>query len=98
MPPRAQAAPQAAGPTLAPESYWGTVMNMMKAGALALTLAFAAGTVALPVMADPAQTQRTEAEDLYHRGFYDQAMAKWTEQAAKGDAVAAYHLGVEYMD
>ncbi len=41
---------------------------------------------------------RTEGEDLYRRGLYSEAIAWWTEQAEKGDASAARHLGVEYMD
>ena len=41
---------------------------------------------------------RTEGEDLYRRGLYAEAIAWWTEQADKGDAGAARHLGVEYMD
>jgi len=74
-------------------------MNILKAAGLALALTLAGGAVALRVVADTStQPPRTEGEDLYHRGFYDQAIAWWTEQAAKGDAGAAYHLGVEYMD
>ena len=49
----------------------------------------------------PAQNSmsaRTEGEDLYRRGLYAEAIAWWTEQADKGDAAAARHLGVEYMD
>ena len=47
----------------------------------------------------PAQTAaRSEGEDLYRRGLYAEAIAWWTEQAAKGDIEAARRLGVEYMD
>ncbi|MCE9520924.1 MAG: sel1 repeat family protein [Alphaproteobacteria bacterium] len=45
-----------------------------------------------------AAVPRTEGEDLYRRGQYPEALAWWAEQAAKGDAGAARHLGVEYMD
>lgn len=41
---------------------------------------------------------RSEGEDLYRRGHYAEAIAWWTEQAAKGDVEAARRLGVEYMD
>ena len=41
---------------------------------------------------------RSVGEDLYRRGLYPEAIAWWTEQAAKGDAEAARRLGVEYMD
>lgn len=34
----------------------------------------------------------------FRQGRYPEAIAYWTEQAAKGDAYAAYRLGVEYMD
>ena len=68
-------------------------MKILKAAGLALALTLAGGAVALHVMADTStQPPRTEGEDLYHRGFYDQAIAWWTAQAAKGDAGAAYHL------
>lgn len=47
----------------------------------------------------PAQSiTRSEGEDLYRRGHYAEAIAWWTEQAAKGDIEAARRLGVEYMD
>ena len=45
-----------------------------------------------------AQAQRTDGEDLYRRGLYPEAIAWWLDRAAKGDAAAARHLGVEYMD
>ncbi len=41
---------------------------------------------------------RSEGEDLYRRGLYPEAIAWWTEQAAKGDIESARRLGVEYMD
>jgi TPR repeat protein len=34
----------------------------------------------------------------FRQGRYPEAIAYWTAQAAKGDAYAAYRLGVEYMD
>ena len=62
-------------------------------------LAFAGATAsALAAPAAPVQPARSEGEDLYHRGFYDQAMAWWSAAAEKGDSEAAYRLGVEYMD
>jgi len=76
-------------------------MNILKAAGLALALALAGGTIAVRVIAgaaQPAQAPRTEGEDLYHRGFYAEAIAWWTAKAAQGDPGAAYHLGVEYMD
>ena len=75
------------------------MMNFLKATALILAIAGAGSLAALHITAAaPAQAPRTEGEDLYHRGFYDQAIAWWTAEAAKGDAGAAHHLGVEYMD
>jgi TPR repeat protein len=41
---------------------------------------------------------RSEGEDLYRRGLYAEAIAWWTERAAKGDVEAARRLGIEYMD
>jgi len=41
---------------------------------------------------------RSVGDDLYRRGLYAEAIAWYTEQAAKGDAAAARRLGVEYMD
>jgi TPR repeat protein len=73
-------------------------MNFLKAASLALALVLAGATFALSLMADAAQQQRSEGEDLYHRGFYKEAMAWWTDHAAKGDTESAYRLGVEYMD
>jgi len=77
------------------------MMNILKVMAFSAALAFAGAAILAQVTAAPsapAPTARSEGEDLYHRGFYDQAIAWWTEAAAKGDAGAAYHLGVEYMD
>jgi TPR repeat protein len=68
---------------------------------ITLVIALAAGAAAIHVTAEPSastQPPRTVGEDLYHRGFYPEAIAWWTAEAAKGDANAAYHLGVEYMD
>jgi TPR repeat protein len=48
--------------------------------------------------APAAQAARSEGEDLYRRGLYQEAIAWWTAQAAKGDIEAARRLGVEYMD
>ena len=76
-------------------------MNIGKAAALAFAMSLAAIAVALHVTASPSAPSapsRTVGEDLYHRGFYDQAIGWWTAEAAKGDANSAYHLGVEYMD
>lgn len=42
--------------------------------------------------------QRSEGENLYRQGHYAEAMAWWTEHAAKGDIESARRLGVEYMD
>jgi TPR repeat protein len=76
-------------------------MGKLKVAALGLTATLALGAAALHVTAEPStqtQPQRSVGEDLYHRGFYGEAIAWWTQQAAKGDAEAAYRLGVEYMD
>lgn len=71
---------------------------------LAVLIAFSAGAAAAifsttaanaPTPASPA---RSEGEDLYRRGLYAEAIAWWTEQAAKGDVESARRLGVEYMD
>lgn len=37
-------------------------------------------------------------EEHFKHGRYPEALAYWTEQAAKGNAYAAFRLGVEYMD
>jgi TPR repeat protein len=75
------------------------MMHILKAMTVSLGLALAGTAVgALADSATSSQPARTEGEDLYHRGFYDQAIAWWTNQAANGDSDAAYHLGVEYMD
>lgn len=37
-------------------------------------------------------------EKDYKKGLYPEAIDYWTAQAARGDAHAAYRLGVEYMD
>src|SRR5260221_9788237 len=84
-----------------PEKAKGEMMNILKVMALSAAIAFAGAEIVAHVAAAPpapAQPARTQGEDLYHRGFYDQAIAWWTDAAAKGDTDAAYHLGVEYMD
>jgi TPR repeat protein len=74
----------------------------MRVFARVLALSLTAGAVVtagfLGVFAANDSPQRTEGEDLYRRGLYPEAIALWTDQAAKGDAGAARHLGVEYMD
>lgn len=68
-------------------------------GALAPMVAFyALATSTASSQAPEPSQQRSVGEDLYRRGLYPEAIAWWTEQAAKGDAVAARRLGVEYMD
>ena len=37
-------------------------------------------------------------EDMFQRGFYDEALAQWREDADAGDSYAAYRLGIEYFD
>ena len=46
----------------------------------------------------PVPAVNSEGADLYRRGLYPEALAWWTEQAAKGDIESARRLGVEYMD
>jgi len=67
------------------------------AAALAAPLPFVAANVFATADA-PVQTKRSEGEDLYRRGYYSEAIAWWTAEAAKGDVEAARRLGVEYMD
>ncbi|MDZ4868482.1 MAG: tetratricopeptide repeat protein [Alphaproteobacteria bacterium] len=42
--------------------------------------------------------KKDPGEVHFRQGRYPEAIAYWTEQAAKGNAYAAYRLGVEYMD
>jgi TPR repeat protein len=42
--------------------------------------------------------RKDPGEIHFRQGRYPEAIAYWTEQAAKGNAYAAYRLGVEYMD
>jgi len=37
-------------------------------------------------------------EDLFQRGFYDEAIEQWRADAEAGDAYSAYRLGVQYFD
>lgn len=77
---------------------------MVGFGRLAVLAAFSASATVLilsPIAATapaPASSSRSEGEDLYRRGLYPEAIAWWTEQAAKGDIESARRLGVEYMD
>ncbi len=53
------------------------------------------------VLADPMGTStdlKDPGEQHYRHGRYPEAIAYWTEQAAKGNVQAAHRLGVEYMD
>lgn len=70
-------------------------------GRLAVLAALAASAMFSTIAATatgPAPSVRSEGEDLYRRGHYAEAIAWWTEQAAKGDVESARRLGVEYMD
>lgn len=69
-------------------------LSALCALALVMPIADAAAAEAAATQA-PA---RSVGEDLYRRGHYAEAIAWWTEQAAKGDVEAARRLGVEYMD
>jgi Sel1 repeat len=53
------------------------------------------------VLDDPMGTStdpKDPGEIHYRHGRYPEAIAYWTEEAAKGNAQAAHRLGVEYMD
>ncbi|MBI1262453.1 MAG: hypothetical protein GC184_12095 [Rhizobiales bacterium] len=53
------------------------------------------------VTVSPGIERPTEAsgEDLYHRGYYPEAMAEWKKAVEQNkDAGAAYRLGEEYLD
>ena len=39
-----------------------------------------------------------EGEDLFRRGYQQDAMALWEANAEAGDSYAAYRLGIEYFD
>jgi TPR repeat protein len=49
----------------------------------------------LPVVS---RRQTDPGREYYRQGRYDLAIAFWTQAAAAGDPLAAYQLGVEYMD
>jgi len=56
---------------------------------------------ASPVLDDPMGTNvdpNDPGEIHYKHGRYPEAIAYWTEKAAKGDPQAAHRLGMEYMD
>ncbi len=47
----------------------------------------------------PAAASEATGHDLYRRGYYEEAIAEWTEAADEnGDAGAAFRLGEEYFD
>jgi hypothetical protein len=49
--------------------------------------------------ADATVTATAEAgEDMFRRGLYPEALATWQTAAEAGDRVAAYRLGIEYLD
>ena len=75
-----------------------SVRAVVVCAAFAAVAFFGAVRVMATDVPSPAMVPRTEGEDLYRRGYYPEAIAWWEEQAAKGDARAARHLGVEYMD
>ncbi|MBL8779721.1 MAG: sel1 repeat family protein [Alphaproteobacteria bacterium] len=77
--------------------FWGRLAVLVAVALAAPVAVFGISTVA--GSPDP-QTQpaRSEGEDLYRRGLYPEAIAWWTEQAAKGDIESARRLGIEYMD
>jgi TPR repeat protein len=49
----------------------------------------------LPIVS---RRQTDPGREYYRQGRYDLAIAFWTRAADNGDALAAYQLGVEYMD
>ena len=60
-----------------------------------------APTSAEAALADPFGEKRDRkdaGEQHYIHGRYPEAIAYWTDAAAKGNAYAAHRLGVEYMD
>lgn len=62
-------------------------------------LALAAFIATAPIATAADQPpQISEGEAMYKKGQYPEAMAWWTEQAAKGDTESARRLGIEYMD
>jgi len=65
------------------------------------TPAAGAANAAGEVLADPMGTStdpKDPGEIHYRHGRYPEAIAYWTEQAAKGSVQAAHRLGVEFMD
>lgn len=51
-----------------------------------------------PSLMQPPPAPKDEGEKLFRLGHYDKALVFWEAAAAKGDAYAAYRLGVEYLD
>lgn len=45
-----------------------------------------------------ANTVKDPGDEYYRMGLYPEALKYWTAEADKGDAHAAYRLGVEYLD
>lgn len=78
-------------------AFWGRAAVLVAIGAAAPVAVFGIAAVA-ETPAAQTQPARSVGEDLYRRGLYAEAIAWWTEQAAKGDIEAARRLGIEYMD
>ncbi len=61
-----------------------------------------APAAAISVTANNPMGQSIDPKDpgeiQYKKGLYPEALAYWTDQAAKGNQQAAHRLGVEYMD
>ncbi len=58
-------------------------------------------TPAVAALEDPygeVRDRKDVGEDHYRMGRYPEAIAYWTDVAAKGNTYAAHRLGVEYMD
>jgi TPR repeat protein len=56
---------------------------------------------AAPPLPEPQTTtasDRDPGDEFYRMGLYPQALKYWSAQADKGDAKAAYRVGVEYME
>lgn len=73
-----------------------TAWNMCACGPLPLGV-----TPAAAALEDPygeARDRKDVGEDHFRMGRYPEAIAYWTEAAAKGNTYAAHRLGVEYMD
>lgn len=80
---------------------WFRRISVISFAALVIAVALSFATASRGADEDPQAGPASEASghDLYHRGYYEEALAEWTRAVEEqNDPGAAFRLGEEYFD